>query len=326
MKNKNIKISGPVFSLITPFTSSGNIDYKSYFKCIDFYYSQGVRVFYLMLYNSRLGVLDEKETHVLNYKTANFLKKKYNNTIFIGAEKFEGSAEETISRINKLSKYPINMFSIIFGEKYYNDDQLYSHFKYINNKTKIPLLLHLQKMMSGFGGEPPVLNYSLSVTKKICKLKNFVAIKEDAKEINFTKKLIKEIKKDVSIIRSGGGMSVWKNFKSLGCQAWLVGIELLDPALAFDFLQALKLKDKYFIKNLEEKIETPFFNEVKKYGWHLFIKSCLEDCGIMQRDERLPMKALSSQKNKAIKLFMNKLRNDSKKYLGKKYFSKRKIF
>ena len=120
-------------------------------------------------------------------------------------------------------------------------------------------------------------------------------------------------------------MSVWKNFKSVGCQAWLVGIELLDPALAFDFLQALKLKDKYFIKNLEEKIETPFFNEVKKYGWHLFIKSCLEDCGIMQRDERLPMKALSSKKNKAIKLFMNKLRNDSKKYLGKEYFSKRKI-
>ena len=326
MKNKNIKISGPVFSLITPFTSSGKIDYKSYFKYIDFYYSQGVRIFYLMLYNSRLGVLDEKETHVLNFRTANFLKKKYKNTIFIGAEKFEGSAKETISRINKLSKYPIDMFSVIFGEKYYNDDQLYSHFKYINNKTKIPLLLHLQKMMSGFGGEPPVLNYSISVTKKICKLKNFVAIKEDAKEINFTKKLIKEIKKDVSIIRSGGGMSVWKNFKSLGCQAWLVGIELLDPRISFDFLKALKNNDHSFLKNLEHKIEKPFFKEVNKYGWHIFIKACLEDCGIMKRYERLPLQSLNNNQFIKIKKYMKTLRITSKKIFNKDYFKRRDLF
>ena len=49
-------------------------------------------------------------------------------------------------------------------------------------------------MMNGHGTKPPVVDYSIRLTNKICSLNNFVAIKEDAKNYDFTIKLIKKIK------------------------------------------------------------------------------------------------------------------------------------
>ena len=318
-------IKGPVFSLITPFNFKGKIDYKSYFKYLDFYYSEGVRIFYIMLYNSRLGIMTENEVTKLNIKTAKYLKKKYKNVIVIGAEKFEGSAQDTVKRIDRVYKSGIDIFSVIFGEKYYNDDQVFSHFEHINKYSKLPLLLHLQKVMNGYGAEPPVVNFSINLTKKILSLNKFMSLKEDIKEDRFTKKIIKSSSKISSIIKAGGGMSAWRKYKKIGCQSWLVGLELLDPRIAYDFMEALKKNDKIFLKNIEHKIEIPFFNEVKKFGWHIFIKSCLEDCQIIPRHERLPLKRLSFNDNKKVKKFMNNLRIISKKYFKKDYFVKRNL-
>lgn len=325
MKKRIADISGPVFSIITPFLKNGSIDYQTLFKNLKYYYHCNVRIFYLMLYNSRLGLMSDKEIHELNYRVAKYLKKNFTDTLFIGAERFEGSSKETLLRIKKLAKSGIDIFSVILGEKYYNDDQVYSHFKYLNDHSKLPLLLHLQMMMNGHGTKPPVVDYSIRLTNKICSLSNFVAIKEDAKNYNFTVKLIKKIKNKVKIIRAGGGMSAWSKFSNLGCQSWLVGIELLDPRLAFDFIKKLEKNDKKFLKILDEKIEKPFFEKAAIYGWHTFIKSCLEICGYMKKYERLPIKELNSKHHKEIKKFINQLRKNSKKYLNKDYFKKIQI-
>lgn len=322
MKKKIVNISGPVFSIVTPFLKNGNIDYKSLFKTLKYYYRCNVRIFYLMLYNSRLGLLNDIELYQLNSRIAIYLKKNFTDTLFIGAERFEGSSKETLLRINKLAKFPIDIFSVIMGEKYYNEDQVYSHFKYLNDYSRLPLMLHLQMMMNGHGTKPPVVDYSIRLTNKICSLSNFVAIKEDAKNYDFTIKLIKKIKNKVQIIRAGGGMSAWSEFSKLGCQSWLVGIELLDPRIAFDFKKKLKKNDKKFLKNLYEKIEKPFFEKAAVYGWHIFIKSCLEICGYMKRYERLPLKELNFRHHNEIKKFINQIRKNSKKYFNKEYFTK----
>ena len=323
LKKSNIK--GPIFSIITPFKKDGKIDYETLFKCLRYYYIKGVRVYYLMFYNGRIGLLNEEEIYILNKRIAKYLKKNFKDVIFIGAGKFEGSAKDTLKSIKKLSKSGIDMFSVIFGEKYYNDDQVYSFFKYLNKKTSLPITFHLQMMMNGHGVKPPIINYSLGLAEKICSLKKIVAVKEDSKIHNFTMKLIPRIKKKVLIIRAGGGMTGWRKYQKIGCQSWLVGIELLDPSIAFDFIKALREKNFKYLNFVEKKIEKPFFNEAKKYGWHIFIKSCLEDCGIMSSEERLPLKSLNNKDHKKVKKFMQKLRIVSKKYLNKNYFVKRKL-
>ena len=117
-------------------------------------------------------------------------------------------------------------------------------------------------MMNGHGTKPPVVDYSIRLTNKICSLNNFVAIKEDAKNYDFTIKLIKKIKNKVKIIRAGGGMSAWSKFSKLGCQSWLVGIELIDPRLAFDFIKRLEKNDKKFLKFCIKKSKNLFLKKL----------------------------------------------------------------
>ena len=77
IKNNHLikKINGPVFSIITPFKKNEKIDYNLLFKNLKFYYQNGVRVFYLMFYNSRLNLLSERETLTLNIKISHYIKK-----------------------------------------------------------------------------------------------------------------------------------------------------------------------------------------------------------------------------------------------------------
>ena len=138
-----LNIYGPVISIITPFNKNLSIDYKSLKKMLNFYYFRGARNFYLMAFNSRLGLLTEKETFELNKYTILHVKK-FKNSKIIAAEKSEGSTEHTIKFCNNIEKFKPDAISLIFGEKFYNDDQVFSHFNEINKKTNSKLLLHLQ--------------------------------------------------------------------------------------------------------------------------------------------------------------------------------------
>lgn len=317
MKNK---ILGPVFSIITPFTKDQKIDYKNLFKYLDFYYSRGCKIFYLMAYNSRLNVLSQKEAEDLNIRTAKYLKKKYKDIIFIGAEKVEGSTDQTIKMCKKLTKNNVDIVSVIFGEKYYYDNQVYSHFLKVSKKTKTKLLLHLQPMTNGLSHSPPVVNYNLKLIENISFLKSFVAIKEDVKNHNFTLEVLKKTKKKCAIIRSGGGMEGFFKYYHFGCQSWLAGIECIDPKIAFDFYDALLNKNYKFCKLIFYNIERPFFKLVSKYGWHLTIKSCLSYVKLMNSYERMPMKKLSKNRERDIFSFMKKIKRFSKVKLKKNYF------
>ena len=104
-----------------------------------------------------------------------------------------------------------------------------------------------------------LLKYKEFYNKKI----NVMSLKEDIKEDRFTKKIIKSSSKISAIIKAGGGMSAWRKYKKIGCQSWLVGIELLDPRISFDFLKALKKKTIIFLKNLEQKIENLFLKRLR---------------------------------------------------------------
>ena len=57
-----------------------------------------------------------------------------------------------------------------------------------------------------------IVNYN---RKRFSKL-FFYSLYGKINDLKFTKKLIKDIKNKASIIRSGGGMSVWKNFNKIG--------------------------------------------------------------------------------------------------------------
>lgn len=322
MKN-NIKQSlvGPVFSLITPFSKNGKIDFLSLEKYINYLYKRGARVFYLMVYNSRFGLLDDNEIIKLNLFCIKTVKKIDKKNIIICAEPYFGSTEKSIKLINLFHKKGADIVSVIFGEKYYSDDQVFSHFKKIHKNTNCYLLLHQQLLENGLSGNPPLRFYNLNLLKKICTLKRFIAMKEDAKNENFTKKICKNLKRKVIIITSGGGKKQWLKARKFGCQSWLSGVSNLDPKIAFDFYKNSKIRNKIFLDNYFQNIENPFFRDVKKFGWHLTIKAYLESYGHFQRFERRPLKELSKSDYMYIKNRSKKMHANSFKFSKQGYFN-----
>lgn len=282
---------------------------------------EGCRVFYIMAYNSRLTLMSSKEIEEFNIKIIKFLKSKYLDIIIIAAEGVENSTNETIRLCKKYEKAGADMVSVIFGEKYYSDSQVFEHFKKVNKNSNIKLLLHLQKISNGMSNNPPVVDYKISLVSKIMDLKNFLAIKEDVKDFDYTKKILKITKQKSILIRAGGGMEVFAKIYKHGCQAWLTGVGCLDPKISIDFYNSLLSKDYKFCNQIINKIERPFFKMISKYGWHIAVKSCLCDMNLMEKFERSPLKELNRKEHNEIVLFMNNLRKVSKS-LGKNYFQK----
>src|SRR6056300_1537603 len=143
------KIIGPVLSIITPFNKNGSIDYNSLKSYLNFSYHRGAKTFYLMFYNSRLGLLNSKEIIKLNKFCIKEVKKLNKNCVIICATPYHISTDENIKIINDFYRNGADIVSLIFGEKYYSDEQIFNHFKKINDNTKCKLLLHQQILENG---------------------------------------------------------------------------------------------------------------------------------------------------------------------------------
>jgi 4-hydroxy-tetrahydrodipicolinate synthase len=314
-------IRGPIFSIITPFNKNQSIDYISLKKYILYLYKNGARVFYLMVYNSRFGLLDENEIIKLNLFCIKVVKNLDKQNIIITAEPYHCSTNKSIDYINLFEKNGSDVTSVIFGEKFYNEEQIVSHFRKIHKKTRTYLLLHQQLIENGVSGNPSHIFYPIKVLEKISKLKRFIAMKEDAKNDAFTKKICKKISKDMIIITSGRGKRQWLKAEKYGCQSWLSGVSNLDPKIAIDFYNFYKEKNYKQVNKILEFIEDPFFKIKDMYGWHPTIKACLEINNNFKRYERMPLQSLNKREFLNVKRKFINIKNNSKKLFKNKYFN-----
>ena len=313
------KLKGPIFSIITPFKKNEKIDYQALSKYIKYLYKRGARCFYVMVYNSRLSLLDEQEIIKLNLFVIKCVKKINKENIVICAEPYHTSTKKSIRLINLFSKNGADIVSLIFGEKFYSENQILSHFKKINRFSKCKLLLHQQPFENGISSDPPTVNYSVSLIKKIAKLKKFIAMKEDSKNEKLTIDICKSTKSDLIIITSGGGKRQWLKAAKYGCQSWLSGISNLDPKIATDFYDFYKKKEKNKIIKIIKKLEDPFFEIKNKYGWHLTIKAMLENNNIFNRFERSPLAHVENKAFKDIRKVFMKMKKNSIIFFESKY-------
>ena len=99
------------------------------------------------------------------------------------------STNETIRLCNLFKKKGADACSLIFGEKYYSDRQVYEHFKSISKKTNLDLFLHQQEFEKGIYNNKKK-HYSINLLNKILSLKNFIGMKEDSKIDLYTNKIV----------------------------------------------------------------------------------------------------------------------------------------
>ena len=284
-------------------------------------YFRGARNFYVMVYNSRLSLLTDKEIRELNVYCIKQVKKLNKKNIIICAEPYHCSTKQSIEYVNYYKKNGADIVSLIFGEKYYSDIQLYKHFKKIHDNSKCFLLLHQQILENGLSSNPNYVFYSLDLLEKISKLPRFIAMKEDAKNDDYTKRICKKISNKMTIITSGGGKRQWLKATKYGCTSWLSGVSNLNPKIAVDFYNLYKSKKYHEMFSIIKNIEDPFFKIKKEYGWHLTIKAFLEINKNYKRFERSPLKEIDNDAIKKFKMVFRKIKKNIKNKNLEQYFN-----
>ena len=265
-----------------------------------------------MGYNSRFHELSWDEIQILNHNVVKIVKNLNKNNLIIVADPLHCPTDVSLEFANEAKKSGADLISLIFREKFYNNDQVVEHFKYIVNRSDINILIHEMPFISGLGGH--TVNWPVELLDRLADFETITAIKEDAKNDDYSHEVINKIKDRVSIVISGGGKRQWMQFAEQGCQNWLNGIGVFEPKLAVNFWKAWNHNDLEFCNNMINDVEVPFFTElVSKYGWHLSIKAALEVVGHFKRTERLPMLPINEDEYNLFKKEFDKI--EYKKYL-----------
>lgn len=301
------KIHGPVFSILTPFREQDDeIDFPTLERYLHQIYDAGGRIFYVMGYNSRYSQLSWDEIKELNAFVTKTVKGIDADNIAIVADPLHCSTKVSVEFAKHAQEIGADLISIICRERFYFEDQIYNHYKMITDAVEIGILVHEMPFLNGYGG-PPV-KWPVSLLDRVADIPNVIAVKEDAKDDDYSRAVIEKIRDRVAIVISGGGLRQWLRFSEMGCQAWLDGIGVFEPRLEVLFYQYYQegKVDKY--QEMIDQIEVPFFEEgVNQFGWHLVIKAALQARGIMSRRDRMPLQELPEEQYQEVKALIQRL-------------------
>ena len=284
------RMQGPFYTIFTPFLDDQSIDYDS----LDFYlealYRQGARRFYAMAYNSRYGLLTDKEILEFNHHCVRKLKRLDDSNLVIVGDPIMGSTENSIHFALNALESGADLISILFQEKFFSNEQVWDHYAEVGVRGKLPIMVHEMPLISGFDGSQ--VHWPEELLFGLRKIKNVVALKEDSKNFSLTSKAL-QLEPDIRIVIAGSKRSFLPFYK-MGARAYLNGISIIDAGIGEYFWNLLEEGESAKVAQLLQDVEDPFFDKlVAKYGWHRVNKAILEAAGYMSRAERSPMKSIS---------------------------------
>ena len=294
------KLRGPIYSIITPFTDTENIDYKSLSKYIEYLYKGGARIFYAMAFNTRYLLMNNREIMDINQFIIKKVKSLDKNNIVIVGDPLNCSTKTSIEFAKHARDNGADVISLIYRAYLFFDEHVYNHYKTVADAVPdIGILVHEMPFMKGIPQHQDG-TWSLGLIDKLANIPSVVAMKEDAKQDDYTRKVVDLISDRVAIVVSGNGLQQWSKVSDK-CAAWLTGIGNLWPKTELEFYEAHLQGDTKTCNHIIENIEKPFFWVKDNLSWHLGIKSALKTLGIMERHERMPYQPLNDEQHQKVK-------------------------
>jgi 4-hydroxy-tetrahydrodipicolinate synthase len=211
----------------------------------------------------------------------------------------ECSTMDTLQFCDEAFEVGADCFASAFGEKYFSDEQVISHYETLENRYK-SILVHEQPLISGH--DSMQMNWPMSLVEKVASLDGVIGFKEDTKSHEFGK-MILDRQLPVQMIFAGR-KSLFTPLIKHGLSAYLNGISIVNPKLAFVFWKLAKDSNQEQLEKFVKQVDNPFWDgPVKKYGWHRVNKASLEYFGLMSRRDRMPMPHLNDEEYKELTIF-----------------------
>ncbi len=230
---------GSNVALITPFKED-KLDDNTYIKLIHFHIKNGTNGLV------PAGTTGESPTlsHQEHERVIELCVKESNGKIPVFAGTGSNSTEEAISLTIHAEKKGADGALIV--TPYYNkptQEGLYQHYKAINDKCGIPILIYNIPSRS-------VIDMTVDTMARLYELKNIIGVKDATGDLNRVDQSLKKMGKD--FLQLTGNDDNALEFNKRGGVGAISVTANIAPKLCSDFQKYSMMKDNEFIKKAEE--------------------------------------------------------------------------
>lgn len=282
------KFFGTGVALITPFTSSGSVDYKALKKVLQ-HTAKGVDYFVVMGTTGESATLSSQEKKdVLRFVIENNPKRLpivYGNG--------GNNTKEVVENIKSTNFEGVD--ALLSVSPYYNkpsQEGIYQHFKAVADASPVPVMLYNVPGRTAS-------NISAETTLRLAAHKNIFAIKEASGNIEQCMKIAKAMPKDFLLISGDDLLTV--PLYSIGAKGVISVLANAYPVVfqkmkEFSFAGDFGKASREQFKILE--INGPMYEEGNPVG----VKQVMADMGLCSNNVRLPLVPASEGLKKKIRI------------------------
>lgn len=282
------KFFGTGVALITPFTSTGSVDYKSLKKVLQ-HTAKGVDYYVVMGTTGESATLSREEKKAVLQFVIDNNPKKLPVVYGIGGN----NTWEVVETIKSTNFEGVD--ALLSVSPYYNkpsQEGIYQHFKAVADASPVPVILYNVPGRTAS-------NITAETTLRLAAHKNIFAIKEASGNIEQCMKIAKAMPKDFLLISGDDLLTVplysigAKGVISVLANAYPVVFQKMKEfSFAGDFAKASKEQFKIL------EINGPMYEEGNPVG----VKQLMSDMGLCGNHVRLPLVEASEGLKKKIRL------------------------
>ncbi|MBL7841060.1 MAG: 4-hydroxy-tetrahydrodipicolinate synthase [Cyclobacteriaceae bacterium] len=269
------KFFGTGVALITPFTSTGSVDYKALKKVLQ-HTAKGVDYYVVMGTTGESATLSSQEKKVVLRFVIENNPKRLPIVYGIGGN----NTKEIVENIKSTNFEGVD--ALLSVSPYYNkpsQEGIYQHFKAVADASPVPVMLYNVPGRTAS-------NISAETTLRLAAHKNIFAIKEASGNIEQCMKIAKAMPKDFLLISGDDLLTVplysigAKGVISVLANAYPVVFQKMKEfSFAGDFAKASREQFKIL------EINGPMYEEGNPVG----VKQVMADMGLCSNNVRLPL-------------------------------------
>jgi len=290
------EVRGPVFSLPTPFTEEGKVDYQSLEEYVDFLINRGAKNLIVSIGTSRFDLLTIKEMMNVNEVV---VKAAMGRAITLVTTPPNGPTSQAVRFAQHAESIGADGILGVYPDRFFSEEGVYKYFEEMAQSCSIGVLIHEMPMRSGKSGLGPKVHYSPELVEKISRIDNMVGMKEESEEKGLEYQFNKKFSGNFLVIGCAGMRAFLLDYQ-WGQQAYMVAIGHFAPEIDLGFYAALTQNDIERARGIVFEKEGPFFDEAGKMGWQMALREAMEVAGLMKAWGRKPMLRLDPESREKI--------------------------
>jgi len=289
------EISGCGTALITPFTSTYEVDYPSFTALVKRQLDAGINFLVPLGTTGETPCLEDNE----KYKILEITQQVNRGRVPVVAGVGSNCTKKVIQNIKSFSKFNIDAFLVVVP--YYNkptQQGIYEHFRTISQSTDLPIILYNVPGRTG-------TNMTSETTLRLAELKNIVAVKEASGVYSQISEIIKFSPQGFSVLSGNDDETL--SLMSTGAKGVISVASNIAPGYVVELTQSLQKRETERASQIHHKL-MPLFKACFVESSPIPTKAALSQMNHIENVLRLPLVSSSTKTDQLMSEILKELK------------------